>query len=79
MYSRPREYLSIYESKHKFKYFIEKIIVSSKKPCYNFFVTASKSGNREEVNRMEFIISLIIAVMGGVICHYIIKWLDGDK
>ena len=28
---------------------------------------------------MEFIASLIIAVMGGVICHYIIKWLDGDE
>jgi hypothetical protein len=28
---------------------------------------------------MEFIASLIVAVMGGVICHYIIKWLDGDE
>ena len=22
---------------------------------------------------------LIIAVAGGVICHYVIKWLDGDE
>ena len=28
---------------------------------------------------MEFIASLIIAVMGCVNCHYIIKWLDGDE
>ena len=28
---------------------------------------------------MEFIASLIVAVMGGVICHYIIKWLDGEE
>ena len=32
-----------------------------------------------EVNRMEYIASLIATVVGGVICHYIIKWLDGDK
>ena len=28
---------------------------------------------------MEFLISLIIAVMAGVISHLICKWLDGDK
>ena len=27
---------------------------------------------------MEFFISFLIAVLGGVACHYIIKWLDGD-
>lgn len=27
---------------------------------------------------MEVIISFIATVMGGVVCHYIIKWLDGD-
>lgn len=25
------------------------------------------------------LVSLIVAVMAGVVCHYIIKWLDGDK
>ena len=25
-----------------------------------------------------FFASLIVTIMGGVICHYIIKWLDGD-
>ena len=25
------------------------------------------------------IISFIVAVAAGVACHYIIKWLDGDK
>ena len=27
---------------------------------------------------MEYLLSFIIAVMGGVVCHYIIKWLDDD-
>ncbi|CBL21533.1 hypothetical protein CK1_38460 [Ruminococcus sp. SR1/5] len=28
---------------------------------------------------MEFIISFFVSCMAGVACHYIIKWLDGDK
>ena len=28
---------------------------------------------------MDALISFIIAVMAGVACHYIIKWLDGDQ
>ena len=27
---------------------------------------------------VEYLLSFIIAVMGGVVCHYIIKWLDDD-
>ncbi len=27
---------------------------------------------------MEIIASLIVAIVGGVACHYIIKWLDGN-
>lgn len=27
---------------------------------------------------MEFFVSFFIAVMAGVACHYIIKWLDSD-
>ena len=27
---------------------------------------------------MDVIISFIVAVMGGVACHYIIKWLDSN-
>ncbi len=27
---------------------------------------------------MELFASFLIAVMAGVACHYIIKWLDGD-
>lgn len=26
---------------------------------------------------LDFITSLVIAIVGGVVCHYIIKWLDG--
>lgn len=47
--------------------------------CYNFPVTASDTRYGEEVFHMDEVISLIIAVAAGVICHYIIKWLDGDK
>ena len=28
--------------------------------------------------QMEAIISLLVTVVAGVVCHYIIKWLDGD-
>ncbi len=36
--------------------------------------------NREEVSMLEFLTSFLLAVLGGVACHYIIKWLDGgDK
>lgn len=48
-------------------YFAEKQWKVVGELCYNFSVTASKSGNREEVNHMEFIISLIVAVAAGVI------------
>ena len=42
-------------------------------------VTASETGDRREVFHLDFILSFIIAVAAGVVCHYIIKWLDGDK
>ena len=38
-----------------------------------------KSGDRKGVCNVEFLISLIIAVMAGVISHLICKWLDNDK
>jgi len=28
---------------------------------------------------MDILASFLVAVMAGVACHYIIKWLDGDK
>ena len=27
---------------------------------------------------MEFVISFLVTVAGGVVCHYIIKWLDSN-
>ena len=27
----------------------------------------------------DFVISFLVTVMAGVVCHYIIKWLDGNK
>lgn len=27
----------------------------------------------------EALISFIIAVMAGIVCHYIIKWLDSNR
>ena len=37
------------------------------------------TGNRKEVFIMDLALSFIVAVAAGVVCHYIIKWLDGDK
>ena len=42
------------------------------------FSLLTDTRNREEVSIVEFLISFLIAVMAGVACHYIIKWLDGD-
>lgn len=60
-------------------FFVEKTMARVMRICYNLSVTASDTGDREEVNCMEFFASLIIAVAAGVICHLICKWLDGDK
>mgnify|MGYP000879070794 CR=1 FL=1 len=48
-------------------------------PCYNANVTASDTGDRKEVSSLDTITSFLVAVMAGVVCHYTIKWLDGDK
>ena len=45
--------------------------------CYNFFVAHRYPQQGGGVNIGIFYIFLI-AVLGGVACHYIIKWLDGD-
>lgn len=34
---------------------------------------------REGGEYLEILTSFLIAVMAGVACHYIIKWLDGDN
>ena len=47
--------------------------------CYTYTVAASYSGNREEVSLLNALVSFLVAVAAGVACHYIIKWLDGDK
>ena len=40
----------------------------------------TQTGNGEGVHKLnDMVISILVAVVGGVICHYIIKWLDGDK
>lgn len=46
---------------------------------YNLPVTASDTWYGREVSYVEILISLTVAVAAGVICHYIIKWLDSDK
>ena len=37
------------------------------------------TGKERGVSDMENLISFIVAVAAGVVCHYIIKWLDGGK
>ena len=46
--------------------------------CYNFYV-AHRYPQQGGGVHMEFFISFLIAVVAGVACHYIIKWLDGDN
>lgn len=39
----------------------------------------TQSGNGKGVFHMcDIAASILVAVVGGVICHYIIKWLDSD-
>ncbi len=39
----------------------------------------TQSGNGKGVCEvLDFTISILTAIVGGVICHYIIKWLDGS-
>jgi hypothetical protein len=38
----------------------------------------TETQHREEVFLLEYLISFLIAVMAGVACHYIIKWLDNN-
>lgn len=38
----------------------------------------TQSGNGKGVSSMAIIISLLITIVGGVVCHFIIKWLDSD-
>lgn len=33
---------------------------------------------REGGGYVEHLLSLLVSVMGGIICHYIVKWLDRD-
>ena len=47
--------------------------------CYNTYVTASNLVTERRCIAVEFLLSFIVAVAAGVVCHYIIKWLDGDK
>lgn len=40
----------------------------------------TQSGNGEGVKKMsDIVIPLLVTVVGGVVCHYIIKWLDSDN
>ena len=58
---------------------VEKEVAGTIWVWYNPNVTASESGDRREVFHLDHILSFIVAVAAGVTCHYIIKWLDGDK
>lgn len=42
------------------------------------YLLADPSGNRREVNGMDWFISLIVSVTANVISYYICKWLDGN-
>ena len=41
---------------------------------------SSQTGNGKGVEKMmDIAITLFVTVMGGVVCHYIIKWLDSGS
>lgn len=41
---------------------------------------SSQTGNGEGVKKMtDIAITLFVTVMGGAVCHYIIKWLDSGS
>jgi len=54
------------------------VIADTLKIRYNIFVTAPRQVQKGGVC-MEVFITFLVAVAAGVACHYIIKWLDGDK
>lgn len=54
-------------------------MVNGGKIWYNPYVTASYIWYGKEVFGLDVIISLLVAVMAGVISHLVCKWLDGDK
>lgn len=48
--------------------------------CYNSPVVIPNPATERGCDSLaDFIISILVAVVGGVMCHYIIKWLDSDK
>ena len=39
-----------------------------------------QSGNGEEVKRvLDIILSLVVTIVGGIVVHYAIKWLDNNN
>ena len=46
--------------------------------CYNEPVVIPNPATEGGVHMQDAIISFLVAIMGGVACHYIIKWLDSD-
>ena len=47
--------------------------------CYYQTVAASYIGTEGRYITWTTFLFLFVAVAAGVACHYIIKWLDGDK
>lgn len=60
--------------KRKIFYFLVEFWIS----CYNFPVTAPILATERGVFYVDSFLSFLVAVMAGVVCHYIIKWLDSD-
>ena len=54
------------------------VIADFVKLCYTFSVTAPRLV-KKGCACMEVFVTFFVAVAAGVACHYIIKWLDGDK
>lgn len=47
--------------------------------CYTVFVATPRLAWKGGLSMDDYILSFFIAVAAGVVCHYIIKWLDDDN
>ena len=55
-------------------------ILQKQTRCDMLVLLSSQTGNGEGVKKMtDIAITLFVTVMGGVVCHYIIKWLDSGS
>jgi hypothetical protein len=46
---------------------------------YTDYAALTHSGNRGEVGDLTEVINFLLAVIAGIVSHYVCKWLDGQS